>query len=601
MIVPMKKYSFLVYHRDYIDFLKGIQQLGVLHVIEKQSGVFDDEELTMNYQKLSELNTAIKFLSKYHDVQTEESVKDDGTAALSLLKNLWTDQNTNEQKLAQINKEILQLEPWGNFDRKNIQLLAEAGLKISFFSCSSTKYNPEWDDLYAVARINEIANTLFFVIFSKQDELIEIDADKIKLPDNSLQNLKEDRDEIEKLQEKIDKSYHDIAAEYQVTFENMRQRLISELNFKKVILNTSKEAEEKLMLLEGWIPKDSEKKLLQHLEKQGVYYLSENPSPHDNVPVKLKNNWFAKLFEPIGELYSLPNYYEADLTPLFAPFFMLFFGFCLGDAGYGIFILVLVTILKLKMKNSKFRGIFTLAQWLGFSTIIMGFVSGTFFGINLLNIEGFSLRKYMLDNDRLFYLAIIVGLVQILFGLCIKAYGLAVRKGFKYALSTLGWILLFISGIIIFVLKKYNIMPAGLQPFIMYPVFGISGILIFIFNDPDANPLISSLKGIWDAYGMLSGVFGDTLSYIRLFALGISSAILGLVVNTIGMQILGISYIGPVLFVIFLLFGHGLTISLAVLGAFVHPMRLTFVEFYKNAGFTGGGKAYNPFKIEVNN
>jgi V/A-type H+-transporting ATPase subunit I len=601
MIVPMKKYSFLVYHRDYIDFLKGIQQLGVLHVIEKQSGVFDDEELTMNYQKLSELNTAIKFLSKYHDVQTEESVKDDGTAALSLLKNLWTDQNTNEQKLAQINKEILQLEPWGNFDRKNIQLLAEAGLKISFFSCSSTKYNPEWDDLYAVARINEIANTLFFVIFSKQDELIEIDADKIKLPDNSLQNLKEDRGEIEKLQEKIDKSYHDIAAEYQVTFENMRQRLISELNFKKVILNTSKEAEEKLMLLEGWIPKDSEKKLLQHLEKQGVYYLSENPSPHDNVPVKLKNNWFAKLFEPIGELYSLPNYYEADLTPLFAPFFMLFFGFCLGDAGYGIFILVLVTILKLKMKNSKFRGIFTLAQWLGFSTIIMGFVSGTFFGINLLNIEGFSLRKYMLDNDRLFYLAIIVGLVQILFGLCIKAYGLAVRKGFKYALSTLGWILLFISGIIIFVLKKYNIMPAGLQPFIMYPVFGISGILIFIFNDPDANPLISSLKGIWDAYGMLSGVFGDTLSYIRLFALGISSAILGLVVNTIGMQILGISYIGPVLFVIFLLFGHGLTISLAVLGAFVHPMRLTFVEFYKNAGFTGGGKAYNPFKIEVNN
>jgi V/A-type H+-transporting ATPase subunit I len=601
MIVPMKKYSFLVYHRDYIDFLKGIQQLGVLHVIEKQSGVFDDEELTMNYQKLSELNTAIKFLSKYHDVQTEESVKDDGTAALSLLKNLWTDQNTNEQKLAQINKEILQLEPWGNFDRKNIQLLAEAGLKISFFSCSSTKYNPEWDDLYAVARINEIANTLFFVIFSKQDELIEIDADKIKLPDKSLQNLKEDRGEIEKLQEKIDKSYHDIAAEYQVTFENMRQRLISELNFKKVILNTSKEAEEKLMLLEGWIPKDSEKKLLQHLEKQGVYYLSENPSPHDNVPVKLKNNWFAKLFEPIGELYSLPNYYEADLTPLFAPFFMLFFGFCLGDAGYGIFILVLVTILKLKMKNSKFRGIFTLAQWLGFSTIIMGFVSGTFFGINLLNIEGFSLRKYMLDNDRLFYLAIIVGLVQILFGLCIKAYGLAVRKGFKYALSTLGWILLFISGIIIFVLKKYNIMPAGLQPFIMYPVFGISGILIFIFNDPDANPLISSLKGIWDAYGMLSGVFGDTLSYIRLFALGISSAILGLVVNTIGMQILGISYIGPVLFVIFLLFGHGLTISLAVLGAFVHPMRLTFVEFYKNAGFTGGGKAYNPFKIEVNN
>jgi V/A-type H+-transporting ATPase subunit I len=164
----------------------------------------------------------------------------------------------------------------------------------------------------------------------------------------------------------------------------------------------------------------------------------------------------------------------------------------------------------------------------------------------------------------------------------------------------MGWIFLIVSSIAIVLLSKYKIIPPELKPYLFYPVIGISGFFIFIYSDPDTNPLISSLKGIWNTYGMISGIFGDTLSYIRLFALGTSSAILGFVVNTIGLQILNISYIGPVLFIVFLLLGHGLTIALSVLGAFVHPMRLTFVEFYKNAGFEGGGKAYNPFKAETN-
>jgi V/A-type H+-transporting ATPase subunit I len=94
---------------------------------------------------------------------------------------------------------------------------------------------------------------------------------------------------------------------------------------------------------------------------------------------------------------------------------------------------------------------------------------------------------------------------------------------------------------------------------------------------------------------MVTGIFGDLLSYIRLFALGTSGAILGLVIDKIALQFLGIAYAGPVLFVIFLLIGHTLVLLLSVLGAFVHPLRLTFVEFYKNSGFAGGGKGYKPF------
>ena len=600
MIVPMIKYSFLIYHKEYIEFLKGIQNLGVLHVIEKQSGTLDDEGLAEFHQKLNELNNAIKFLQKFAQKNNEQKIKNDGYAPLALLKNLWTDQNADELRLSQINKEIAQIEPWGNFDWNNIFLLEDAGFNLSFYTIPGSKFNPVWEDRYTISKINELGNLVYFVVVSRQSDIIEIEADSIRLPNKSLNDLLKEKVEIEKTLHKINESYIDIASNYLPTFISLRQKLLSDLNFKKVILNTSKEAEEKLMLLEGWIPEDGEGKLMDYLESQGIFYLSDKPSPEDNVPVKLKNNWFARLYEPIGELYSLPNYNESDLTPFFAPFFMLFFGFCLGDAGYGLFIFVLVSLLKLKIKDVKLRAILTLAQYLGVSTIIMGLVSGTFFGINLLKVEGFSLKKFMLNSNELFYLAMAIGLVQIIFGLCIKAYGLIKRKGIKYGLSTLGWILLILSLIAIFGLDKLHRMPASLKPVLLYSVLGVSGFLIFIFNDPDSNPLISILKGIWDAYGMISGVFGDTLSYIRLFALGTSSAILGLVVNDIGMQMLHIHYIGPVLFVIFLLFGHGLTIALSVLGAFVHPMRLTFVEFYKNAGFSGGGKAYKPFKIETN-
>jgi V/A-type H+/Na+-transporting ATPase subunit I len=122
--------------------------------------------------------------------------------------------------------------------------------------------------------------------------------------------------------------------------------------------------------------------------------------------------------------------------------------------------------------------------------------------------------------------------------------------------------------------------------------------MILLLNDPKANILTRIGKGIWDLYG-LTGIFGDLLSYIRLFALGIASAILGFVVNDIALQMRdGIPYLGPVLFVLFLVVGHGANLLIASLGAFVHPMRLTFVEFYKNAGFTGGGKVYEPFAKE---
>jgi len=203
----------------------------------------------------------------------------------------------------------------------------------------------------------------------------------------------------------------------------------------------------------------------------------------------------------------------------------------------------------------------------------------------------------MLDSISMFYFALIIGGMQILFGFFIKIFNITKRRGFKYALSSLGWFILLVSVILYAGGGKLGILDMDASRFIFYTMMGIAGLLIFAFNNPDKHLFARLGGGIWDTYGVLTGLFGDVLSYIRLFALGISSAILGFVFNDISLQLLNVPYIGWLFFLILLLIGHSINLFLATLGGIIHPMRLTFVEFYKNAGFQGGGKKYEPFKI----
>ena len=181
----------------------------------------------------------------------------------------------------------------------------------------------------------------------------------------------------------------------------------------------------------------------------------------------------------------------------------------------------------------------------------------------------------------------VLGAIQIIFGLIIKSLNQKTQYGWQYAISPIGWILLFIGLGSGYFLGFTTILTA-------ISWLGVS--LIIIFSDPKGGIGIRIGKGLWDLYG-ITGFFGDLLSYIRLFALGLAGSILGFVVNDIALSILGSHpIIGPIFFVVMLIVGHGLNIFIASLGAFVHPMRLTFVEFYKNAGFEGGGEPYNPLK-----
>jgi V/A-type H+/Na+-transporting ATPase subunit I len=318
----------------------------------------------------------------------------------------------------------------------------------------------------------------------------------------------------------------------------------------------------------------------------------------------LKNKGFSGKFERLGELYSLPNYKELDITPFFAPFYALFFGFCLGDVGYGLLLSVGAIFARRKVKK-EFKPITVLVMYLGLATILFGLISGVFFGINLYgtNLPVYRQVSLMLAergtdiNMLLFYLAIALGAIQIIFGMVLKAINETRQFGWKYAVGTYGWLTLILGSLLLYMISLIaGISMETLMP-VMYAVLIISGIMILFLNNLYRNILTNFGLGLWNTYNMATGLLGDLLSYIRLFALGISSAILGFVFNSLAVSMSGnIPVISIIFMIIILIFGHGINLFMSGLGAFVHPMRLTFVEFYKNAGFTGGGTKYNPFR-----
>jgi V/A-type H+-transporting ATPase subunit I len=603
MIIPMKKYSFLIHYKDFQPFLVDLQDLGVLDVVDRK--VAPDEETLKLIQRSDQLKKVIRFLQPKAkgDAKAETDLGPDEILEKVLQAQAAFD--SARQKIAGLDKSYRTLKPWGNFSMELLRKLAGAGFNIRFYVVSDKKFRESWADEYNLEVISRGEGQVYFVIVQREGEKIQVDAEEVKAPERSAQEVLKEKQDLEVRLAEIGSFYSDNALAFIPVLEMEKAKVDDRISFDTVISNSGKEADNKVMVLEGWVPVQKRTELENFLEKKNIFYLSSNPQTDDKVPVLLKNGKFSRLFEPIGKLYSLPNYQELDLTPLFAPFFMLFFGFCLGDAGYGLLFIILATVFKSRVKQDM-KPMLTLLQWLGGITIIFGALTGTFFGINLIELidngrlnwmQG--VREYMLDSNKLFYFALILGGIQIVYGMIIKAVNITRQRGVRYAFSTIGWISLILGSIVLYALKSQ--VNEGLIKIVFYILLSISGILILLLNNPEKNIFVNMGGGLWDVYSIATGVLGDLLSYIRLFALGVSSAILGYVFNDLAMQMSGdLPVVSQLIFVIILLIGHGLNIFMASLGAFVHPLRLTFVEFYKNAGFAGGGKAYSPFsKKEV--
>ena len=543
MIVKMLKYSFLVYHKEYDGFLERLRNLGAVHVIEKQNEV--SEEIQAKYDQVKTINDTIKFLEKSLPENPKPIPSLVGSDVLTLANDLEKQNDQLQQQLATVSKEAASVAPWGEFSPDTLNGLKEQGIRVKFFSVSTSKFKSEWLEQYPIEVVADVNGLTYFIMLDiGQLGEVEIDADELRTPERPASQLNQEVEKLKAELEGINAEIAKLASEGLEALKAHRNEVLQETEYHRVVENTLAEADDKVRLLEGWIPVVKKTDLETTLDSEGLVYIEQEPAEKENIPILLKNNKFVQKFEMLGELYSLPRYGELDLTPFFAPFYMIFFGFCLGDIGYGI--LLSVAALAMRSRVAKeMRGTMSLVNYMGLSTIAFGFISGTFFGIDLyatgLPIYSSLAAEFKArDTDitmLLFYLALILGAIQIIFGQILKAVNETIQFGWKLSMGTYGWVILLIGMVTIALISTIQGVEMELYMNHIYAVLGVSGLLIFPLSNLKRNPLINIGAGLWSTYNMVTGLLGDLLSYIRLFALGIASAILGFVFNSLALSV----------------------------------------------------------------
>ena len=610
MITKMKKLTFLIYHKDYESFLDKIRELGVIHVQERQAGVMNDD-LQSNLSLHNQYKDILKEMSFQFKDKADEQVYTDLSAdeLISQYNDLVGKIQTLNQRIPAVEKEIGEMGIWGDFSWSDLRKIEEAGYFIQFYNCTEREYQKEWEEKCDVVQIAKAAGHVFFITISK--EQVTLDIEPVVMPKLSLSELQQKKNELLENQASAKEELQDFCRKYSNTLEHYDKYLQGDIDLIKVRLDGEPRAEGSVLLMEGWIPVNCEEPVRKTLDESSVYYEIRETVKGDNPPIKLKNNWFNKLYEVLTGMYGMPEYTEFDPTPLIAPFFSLFFAFCLGDAGYGLVLIVLGMILKKKMPNM--RGMMNLVISLGIFTAIFGTILGTFFGINIYEAtwvpEG--LKSFMISGkvniaggtyDKQMILALGIGVFHTIVAMLIKALVQTGRFGFKNALGAWGWFLLVGFGTIVATFMFLNLIPENISKWALIVIGGVAAIGIYLLNDLHRNVFVNIGAGVWDTYNMATGLMGDILSYMRLYALGLAGGMLGGVFNSLGLMVQdsvgGIP--GWLVCCIILVLGHAFNIAMSCISAFVHPLRLNFVEYFKNSGYEGTGVTYNPFTTVEN-
>ena len=585
MITQMKKYTFLVFHRDYEAFLEQLRSLGVVHITEKASGTAEDATLQSLLQQADRLRKTIAQGAPDQLLQEKANV---------------------ESRIAATEKEAKAMAVWGDFSAERIEQLQQAGYSLRFFVCPQKKFEAEWGTEVAVEK-----GQVYFVVVEKtgeeaeQPEELQAYATELTLSKKSTAALLHDVEGLKGLLAAQNARIELWQKEQLPAMEQEYKETLQQIDWQRVTLNTDTVAEGALKVVEGFCPIDQTVALNTMLQEQDIYFQAEDPTEEDNTPIKLRNNWFTRMFECFTGMYGMPTYGEFDPTPILAPFYLLFFAMCMGDAGYGLVLIAFGLLVHYKKLNiSMFEGLGPIITTLGVGTAVVGLFLGTFFGIPLAQadwypeaLKGIIVQGKVMGYDAQMVLAICIGVFHICLAMVVKAICYTKRFGFKENISTWGWLLLVVGGLSALILLMLFNAPAEVTKWTLIGIAGVSALGIYIFNKPGRNPLLNIGAGLWDTYNMATGLLGDVLSYVRLYALGLAGGMLGGAFNDLGLMVLGENptwqWVG---FVLILLIGHVLNVAMSALGAFVHPLRLTFVEYFKNSGYEGKGVAYQPCK-----
>ena len=577
-------------------FLEKLQAVGVVDITRSLKPIDDkSEKLSARAEVYRKALASLKAVEKADDPGQKPT-----DFAVEVMQTV-NEKAAIEAQLPQLRKEADVLYPWGQFDAKSFERLKENGLKLHFYKAKSI--DSAWEEQYALSEISKMDGNSYFVVVSEDEENYDFPLKELPAPTSDYAAIEQ---QIVDLEAQVKEKEHRLAQLkwHEPVLQAELDKTLSKLDLHLANVAGEKAAEDYITVFEGFAPAECEPALRDMLEKESVYYIEDKAKVDDNPPIQLKNNKYVSMFEMLTDMYGRPKYDEFDPTVFISIFFMLFFAFCMGDMGYGL--VLIVASLALKKMLGK---IAPLGVTLGIATTVVGFLFHTFFSMDMLEWSWLpdAVKKIMLPStiagyDGTMVLALLVGVVHLCLALIVKTYQSTKVKGFANSLGTWGWTLLIVGGVIVGGLALMGVMDKEVTKWVIIILGGLSALGIFFLNDLHRNPLLNVGAGLWDTYNTATGLLGDVLSYLRLYALGLAGAKLGEAFNAIGLQALGDGGAGGwIAFILIVVVGHVLNIAMCVLGAFVHPLRLNFLEFFKNSGYEGSGRIYKPLSENSEN
>lgn len=635
-IVKMSKFHLFILSKDKNELLKALQRQNLvnfndLEVKEEDqdflSKVPVPQELVGLDETITNSKWAIDLLEKYETKprmleSLKEGQKTYTVAELkkearefpfrekfSSLKSLDDRKNKVLQEIENMKTRVSELEPWSDVELRIDELKKFKDVKIipgnipdKFLEeFKKDVKNVEFADVIVYDLKDKMSYAM--VIYLDEEKTEEEITELIRLHTFSQTDIKTKgnvREEISLLKEKIGEKENELnelekgikafASDlegFRVLHDYLKQkriRLIAENNFVST---------EKVNIIEGYVPTESIselEELLKDVTGGDYYWTYEEASVEDkNVPIKLKNNKVVKNFEMLTEMYSMPQYGEIDPTPLFAPFYFIFSGIMIGDAGYGLLVFILTRLaLKVLKLNDSTKKMVSFISYISVSSIIWGLIFGSFFGDA---VELPALINPSEDYYLMIGMSLLLGGIHLFFALGIKAYMNIRDKKFLDAVYDVGFWYMAVIGAIVFIIAmslKLNSTITNIGKWSL--ILGLIGIVLTGGRTEDSVGAKLGW-GLYSAYGITSYI-GDFVSYLRLMALALAGAFIAIAVNMIVRMLFSGGIIGiiagSIIFVIFQLFNA----FLSYLSAYVHTARLTYVEMF-NKFYEGGGR---PFK-----